>query len=275
MTKTIFITGTSSGIGNATAKHFAEKGWNVAATMRSPEKNKDLADISNIKVYQLDVTDENSIKKATSDAIESFGKIDVVLNNAGYGLMGAFETSSKDQIKREFETNLFGAMDVTKAFLPHFKQNKGGLFINLTSIGGLLALPFLSLYHSTKFALEGFSESIAYELEQFGIRVKIIEPGAVKTNFATSSLDLSSNPSITDYDEELKKLQETIESMFSTGQSSTPEMVAETIFAAATDESDTMRYLSGKDAEQFYSLKKENGDVGFAKMIKQTLLGKE
>lgn len=274
MSKTILITGASSGIGKTTAKYFANNGWNVAATMRTVKKGKDLENISNIKVFRLDVTNEDSIKQAVIDVIHEFGVVDVVLNNAGYGLMGPFEVLSKDQIQREFQTNLFGVMDITRAILPHFKKNKNGLFINLTSVGGLIALPYLSLYHSTKFALEGFSESIAYELGQFGIRVKIIEPGAVRTNF-DSAIELAKNDTITDYDSEIKNMQENIQFLLSSEMASTPEMVAETIFTAATDDSDTLRYLSGKDAEQMYSVKSENGDAAISNMMKQMILSKE
>ena len=276
--KTIFITGTSSGIGKATAQYFAQKGWNVAATMRNPEKGTDLAEISNINVYQLDVTDENSIEQAVSRAIADFGKIDVVLNNAGYGLIGPFELATKQQIQKEFQTNLFGAMSVMRAFLSHFKQNKDGLIINLTSVGGLITMPYTSLYHSTKFALEGFSESLAYELEQFGIRIKIVEPGAVYTNFATTSLDMAKSDSVKDYDADLQKLQQAFEALMkpdanTLGGGSTPDMVADTIYTAATDDSEQMRYLSGKDAEQMVAMKKEHGDVEYHKMMKQMLLG--
>ena len=278
--KTIFITGTSSGIGKATAQYFAQKGWNVAATMRNTEKGKDLVDHSNINVYQLDVTDENSINQAVTKSIQDFGKIDVVLNNAGYGLIGPFELATKEQIQREFQTNLFGAMNVMKAFIPHFKQNKDGLIINLTSVGGLITMPYTSLYHSTKFALEGFSESLAYELEQFGIRVKIVEPGAVYTNFATTSIDMTKSDSIRDYDADLQKLQQAFDTLMkpeenALGGGSTPEMVAETIYSAATDDSAQMRYLSGKDAEQMITMKKEHGDAVFHQMMMQMLLGKE
>ncbi|MDR4512708.1 MAG: SDR family oxidoreductase [Nitrososphaeraceae archaeon] len=274
MSKTILITGTSSGIGKATAKYFANKGWNVAATMRTIKKGKDLENIPNIKIFQLDVINEDSIKQAVIDVVNEFGVVDVVLNNAGYGLMGPFEALSKDQIQREFQTNLFGVMNITREILPHFKKNKNGLFINLTSVGGLVTLPYLSLYHSTKFALEGFSESIAFELEQFGIRVKIIEPGAVKTNFG-SAMELAKNDTMTDYDSEIKNMQENIKSFMSSENASTPEMIAETIFSAAIDESGRLRYLSGKDAEQIYSVKREKGDAAVMKMMKQTLLGKE
>ncbi len=279
MSKTIFITGTSSGIGKATVQYFAQKGWNVAATMRTPDKGKDLANLPNVNVYQLDVTDEDSIGQAVTKSIQDFGKIDVVLNNAGYGLIGPFELATKEQIQREFQTNLFGAMNVMRAFLPHFKQNKDGLIINLTSVGGLITMPYTSLYHSTKFALEGFSESIAYELEQFGIRIKIVEPGVVYTNFATSSMDMTQSDSIRDYDADLQKLQNAFETLMKPdanplGGGSTPEMIAETIYTAVTDDSPQMRYLSGNDAEQMIAAKKEQGDVGFHKMMMQMLLGK-
>ncbi|MEO1436911.1 MAG: SDR family NAD(P)-dependent oxidoreductase, partial [Bacteroidota bacterium] len=150
MSKNIFITGSSSGIGKATAKYFAEKGWGVAATMRRPEAEKDLNEIDNVKLYKLDVTDEATIERAVRKSIDHFGKIDVVLNNAGYGTAGPFEAATQKQIKRQFDTNLFGLMDVTRAFLPHFREHKDGLYMNVSSIGGLVTFPTFSLYHSTK-----------------------------------------------------------------------------------------------------------------------------
>ena len=198
----------------------------------------------------------------------------MVLDNAGYGLMGPFETTSKDQIKREFDTNLFGVINVTRAFLPHFKQNKDGLYINVTSVGGFVAMPYLSMYHSTKFAVEGFSESLTYELEQFGIQVKIVEPGAVRTNFATTSIDIAADQSVKDYDADLQTMQQKAEEFMTANTSSSPEMIAETIYTAATDGSSQLRYLAGKDAEQFYMMKKEHGDAGFHTMMNQMILAK-
>lgn len=148
--KSIVITGSSSGIGKATAKYFANKGWKVAATMRTPEKETELNLINGISLYQLDVTDEDSITQATERILADFGTVDVVLNNAGYGLMGPFEAATREQVKQQFDTNVFGLMSVTRAFLPHFRSNKAGLFLNVSSIGGRITFPFISLYHSTK-----------------------------------------------------------------------------------------------------------------------------
>jgi NADP-dependent 3-hydroxy acid dehydrogenase YdfG len=148
--KTIVITGSSSGIGQATAKHFAAQGWQVAATMRRPENETELAEIDNIKLYQLDVTDQASIDKAAAQILNDFETVNVVLNNAGYGLAGPVEAATPAQIRRQFDTNVFGLMEVTRAFLPHFRANKAGMFINVSSIGGRITYPFTSLYHSTK-----------------------------------------------------------------------------------------------------------------------------
>jgi NAD(P)-dependent dehydrogenase (short-subunit alcohol dehydrogenase family) len=170
--KTILITGASSGIGKTAAIYFQQQGWQVAATMRNPANEHELDKLPNIKLFALDVTDESSIAKAVSESIAAFGTVDVVLNNAGYGTVGAFEAATDEQIKRQFETNLFGLMSVTRAFLPHFRQNNSGLFINISSIGGLVTFPLFSLYHSTKWAVEGFSESLQFELAGLGIGVK-------------------------------------------------------------------------------------------------------
>lgn len=274
MAKNIFITGASSGIGKACAKYFAEKGWGVAATMRRPEVEKELNGIDGIKLFKLDVTDEATIERSVRKAIDHFGKIDVVLNNAGYGTAGPFEAATSAQIKRQFDTNLFGLMDVTRAFLPHFRENQDGLFMNVSSIGGLITFPTFSLYHATKWALEGFSESLSYEVAHFGVRVKIIEPGGVKTDFASRSLDMLTDDKLT---EVYKPVTDSIMKVFSdtsrADNYSTSEQLAEMIFAAATDESDTMRYLCGKDAEGLWELRKQAGDDGFRAAIRQQMLG--
>lgn len=154
--KTIFITGASSGIGRTTAKHFAERGWNVVATMRSPEQESELITLDNVLVLQLDVEKSDTIQSALAEAIKRFGKIDVLLNNAGYGTMGLIEVATDEQIRRQFEVNVFGLISMTKAILPHFRSNQDGLLINISSMGGKVTFPTMSLYHSTKFAVEGF-----------------------------------------------------------------------------------------------------------------------
>lgn len=268
--KSIVITGSSSGIGKATAKYFAEKGWKVAATMRKPENEAELTQIENISLYQLDVTDDASIASATEQILSDFGRVDVLLNNAGYGLMGAFEAATKEQIKHQFDTNVFGLMEVTRAFLPHFRANQAGMILNVSSIGGLITFPFISLYHSTKWAVEGFSESLSYELGTQGIQVKIIEPGGVATDFGGRSLTFASQKRLTAYDESIGKVQA---SMAQSGLgSSTAEYLAEGIYEATTDGKNQLRYLIGDDAIQTYAMRQEHGDDAFIAGMKQRTL---
>lgn len=273
MKQTILITGASSGIGKATAKYFAEKGWNVAATMRKPENEEELSKVEGIKLFRLDVLDQDSIDQAIAGSIETFGKIDVVLNNAGYGAAGPFEAASKEQVKRQFDTNLFGVFDVTRTVLPHFRANKSGLFINITSIGGLVTFPTFSLYHGTKWALEGFTESLAYELDHLGIQVKLVEPGGVKTDFAGRSLDILQKEGLTDYEPVTNKIMAVFSEPDRTNQYSTAEQIAEVIFEAATDGKQQLRYLAGADAKEMWKGRQAMGDDGFHGMIKNQFLG--
>ena len=202
---TILITGASTGIGRATARHFHEKGWNVAATMRRPEAGAELAELENCEVLRLDVTDRESIDAAVAATLEAFGGLDAVLNNAGYGLAGPLEAASAEQIERQYATNVIGPIHVMQACLPHMRAQRSGVIMNVTSIGGILTLPFNSLYHGTKFALEGISESLSLELAEFGIKVKLIEPGGVRTDFAGRSLDLARAEGLDAYDAALGK----------------------------------------------------------------------
>jgi NAD(P)-dependent dehydrogenase (short-subunit alcohol dehydrogenase family) len=169
--KTIFITGSSSGLGRATAKLFSSKGWKVIATMRNPDKETELDKLASVVLLPLDVTDPKQIK-ATVDKAVTMGGVDVVFNNAGYGMAGPLEGLTDEQIVRMVDTNMMGAIRTTKAFIPYFRERRAGLFINTTSIGGLITVPFNSMYHATKWALEGWSESMAFELKQFGIGLK-------------------------------------------------------------------------------------------------------
>lgn len=241
--QTVLITGASSGIGRATVKYFAEHGWNVAATMRMPEKETELQKISNVKVYPLDVTGENSIKQAVDSILKDFGSIDVVVNNAGYGAIGAFEAASQEEIKKQFDTNLFGVMNVIRTLLPYFRNKKEGTIINVSSVGGRLTFPIYSLYHSTKWGLEGFSESLQYELRPFNIKIKLIEPGPVKTDFYTRSMVLVHKEGLNAYDSYVKTVNDYF---LGEGQKAPePETVAKRIFTAANDTSFKLRYLSG------------------------------
>jgi len=250
MSKTILITGSSTGIGRATALKFQAEGWNVIATMRSPEKEEELNTLNNVLVTKLDVQELTSINNAVEEGINKFGKIDVVLNNAGYGLMGTFESASRESVARQFDVNVFGLFDVTRAVLPHFRENKSGLFINISSIGGRMTFPIMPLYHSTKFAVEGFSESLHYELEPTGIGVKVVEPGGVATDFGGRSLEYQHNEELTEYNAFVGSTMEAFGKAFDADTISTPDLIANVIFTAATDNSKTLRYRAGEDAKQ-------------------------
>ncbi len=188
MKKTVLITGCSSGIGKAAAFYFHEKGWNVAATMRRPDTECELTRLANLACLRLDVTETRSIQKAIRDTEERFGAIDVLVNNAAYNLTGPFEGATPDQIQALYEVNVFGVMNVTREILPYFRKKHTGMIINVSSLGGLIGMPLSSFYASAKWAVEGFSESLRFELRKLGIHVKIVEPGGVKTRFASNSI---------------------------------------------------------------------------------------
>lgn len=267
--KTIFMTGTSSGLGKAAVQLFAEKGWKVIATMRNPQNADDTFNNENITVLPLDVTNLEQIECTVKNAI-AMGKIDVVFNNAGYGLAGPFEGMSDEQISRNINTNLMGVMRVTKAFLPHFRENKNGVFITTTSIGGSITLPFNSVYHATKFGLEGWSESMYYELSKFGIGIKTVAPGGIKTDFAGRSLDLAQHE---DYKELLDKVVSVFMDPERAKDQSSAEQIAEVVYEAATDGKDQHKYFAGEDAHAFYNRKVEVGDAAFRKEIDATFFG--
>jgi short-subunit dehydrogenase len=240
MEKVILITGASSGIGKETAKLFQTKNWKVAATMRAPEKAEDLQKIVDIECLKLDVTDVDSIKSAINTTIEKFGRIDVIVNNAGYGLVGAFEAASAEQIEKQFQTNVFGLMSVCREILPVFREQKRGTIVNVASMGGRLTFPLYSLYHATKWAVEGFSESLQYEVKPFGIKIKIIEPGPIKTDFYDRSMDLTRREGLTAYDSFIEKA---MPNMQKAGENAPDgRLVAEVIYRAVTDESWKLRY---------------------------------
>jgi NAD(P)-dependent dehydrogenase (short-subunit alcohol dehydrogenase family) len=263
--KTIFITGASTGLGKATAKLFASKGWKVIATMRNPEKEKDLNAIGNITLLPLDVTNLAQIKETMQKAIAS-GNIDVVFNNAGYGLMGPLESTTDEQLIRQLNTNVLGVIRVTQAFIPYFREKGKGLFIATTSIGGLITFPFSSVYHATKWALEGWSESMAFELKKIGVGIKTVSPGGIKTDFLSRSADMASHPAY----------QKWVDKMFSglNEDHFTPaEQIAAVVYEAATDGADKLRYLAGEDAKAMYGQRLQVGDEAFRKEMEQTFLG--
>lgn len=274
MGKTIFITGASSGIGKATALHFQARGWNVVATMRDPAAAGELASLDRVLVVRLDVLDGGSIDAARDAAVQRFGGVDVLLNNAGYGAYGPLEAFSMDQIRRQFDTNVIGLLAVTKAFLPHLRQRRSGVVINISSIGGQMTFPLGTLYHGTKFAVEGLSEALHYELEAFGVRVKIVEPGMIATDFGGRSFDFRNDASLEEY-------QGTTGKLFAhwgktASNPSPPSLVAEVIWTAAHEDTDTLRYRAGQDAEQLLSARKAQDDATFIGELKRQIgLGDE
>ncbi|MCF0056359.1 SDR family oxidoreductase [Dyadobacter sp. CY356] len=263
MTKTIFITGASAGIGKATAKLFAQKGWHVIATMRRPENEKELNLLDNVTVLPLDVTNLEQIKETTQKAL-MLGPIDVVFNNAGYALLGILEAISDEQVVRQMETNFFGVVRVTQAFIPYFREKGSGLFITTGSSAGLMGFPVSSMYDASKWALEGWSESLSYELNEIGIGIKTIEPGLVATEIGDRSV-IVSHPAY-------QSLMDKFMALIAHGENvTTAEQIAEVVYGAATDGSDTLRYVCGEDAINLYSQRLANGDEAFRAGIKQML----
>lgn len=268
MNKTILITGASAGIGKAAAKLFAANGWNVIATMRTPEKETELTQIENILVTTLDVQDKNTIEQAIREGISQFGKIDVLLNNAGYGVFGPVELATEAQIRQQFDVNLFGVIATMQAILPHFRANNEGTIINVSSVGGRIAFPIGGLYHATKFALEGLSESMSHELAHINIKMKIVEPGAIDTTFLAAA-NVTTNEDIPVYDPFVKAFFDLYAAKAMDKTSA--HGVAEVIYRAATDGTSQLRYVAGKDAEALIAAQQDT-DVAYMGYMKRNWL---
>jgi len=249
--KTVFITGTSSGIGMESALHFFQKGWNVIATMRQPDKrNTPLHEKGLPDLVHLDVADSASIRGAIQYALDKYHHIDVLVNNAGYAVYGPFEATTQAQIERQFKTNLFGLMEVVRAVLPVFRQKKGGVIVNVSSMGGRIGFPLYSVYNSTKWAVEGFSEALQYELKPLNIKVRLIEPGVIKTDFYDRSLDRTDLPMPGSAYECIWRRAQKLLNESSTSNGTEARDVAQVIYRAATDKSGRLRYQVGNDARQ-------------------------
>ncbi|UBM58779.1 SDR family oxidoreductase [Marinilongibacter aquaticus] len=266
MQKTVLITGASSGFGKETAKLFQKKGWKVIASMRSPEKESELNQLENVLVVGLDVQDTNSIKAAVEAGVDKFGTIDVLVNNAGYGLMGVFESATREQIQNQFEVNVFGMMQTTQAALPYLRKNGKGTIVNISTFGGITAMPFTTLYSASKFAVEGFSEALSHELFKFNIGVKIVEPGGVHTNFRTG-LDIIKND-IEEYNPLMTNFFSRYTQPTEDLPKATPENVAETIYKAATDETAKLRYVIGEDAQFYVDMKFKNSEEKMVQSVR-------
>ena len=273
--KVAVVTGSSTGIGYETALALARNGFSTYATMRNLDKARPIEEIAkkeklSLYAVKLDVTDEKSVNDAIQKIKSDAGRIDVLVNNAGYGLIGSLEDLAMNEIKAQYETNVFGLIRVTQAVLPVMRKQKGGIIVNISSIGGKMALPLSSPYIGTKFAVEGLSESIAYDLEPFGIKVVIIEPGAIKTNFDTGMIVAKKNqdPSSPYYD----KMQKFEKSMGAIVQGGTPaSKVAQVILGAVTTSNPNLRYTVGDDAAFLVQKRRELQDTDFLKLVSDFL----
>lgn len=269
--KTILITGASSGIGKATAQHFQAAGWNVVATMRDPSAGADLRRLDNVLVTRLDVTDSAAITDAVADGLARFGRIDVLLNNAGYGAYGPLEAFSMDRIRRQFDTNVIGVLETTKAVLPHMRANRAGTIVNVSSIGGRITFPLGTLYHGAKFAVEGLSEALHYELEPFGVRVRIIEPGMIKTDFGGRSFDFAMDDATSEYAPTAEAMGRLFGAL--AADPSPPELVADVIWEAVHEPGGRLRFRAGADAHRLLDDRDAQDDDAFIGGVKQRMTG--
>lgn len=267
MTRTVLITGSSSGIGREAVRAFSSAGWNVAATMRSPEKETEFINKANILCVRLDVTETATIKSAVREIIKHFGSLDVLVNNAGYAVVGPLEAIGAEVIKRQFETNVFGLVELTREVLPHFRKQRSGTIIQVASMGGRITFPLYSLYHGTKWAVEGFSESLQHEVRPFNIRVRIVEPGPIKTDFYDRSMDIQKLETLRDYDAYVDKAMKNMNAFGDDG--TPPSVVAETILKAAQDRSWKLRYPVG--TKGILVLRRLLPDRLFNSIIRKTL----
>lgn len=270
MSDTVLITGSSSGYGEAAAKLFAARGWNVVATMRNPADGKALAALKNVLVNRLDVQDRKSIDRAITEGIDRFGRIDAVVNNAGYGLFSVFEAAPREAIQRNFDVNVFGVMDVMRAILPHFRANRSGSIINISTGAGAVSVAGGAFYCATKFALEGFSEAVSYELESLGIKMKIIEPGSAPgTGFgARAQLESAGFVIPDDYKAFTAHAAQVFAAVVSAADVNGIERVAESIFAAATDGTDQLRYEPNDDTRPLLAARRESSEETYMALMR-------
>ena len=271
MNKTVLITGSSSGFGKATVEHFLNNEWNVIATMRSPKEV--FGDNDRLLVTHLDVTDSDSITRAIESGIEKFGRIDAIVNNAGIGLMSAMEATPASTIKDIFETNVFGVMNVTQKIISYFREQRSGTIINVTSNTALTPMPLVSVYAASKTAIEGFSESLAYELSIFNVRIKIVEPGYAPTTDFTANNSHRMDGLIPDfYSDYAAQLFRNLQNQ--TAGYTKESDVAEKVFAAATDESNKLRYPAGADSESSAQLRWTNSEDEYLRHMWETFAPK-
>jgi NAD(P)-dependent dehydrogenase (short-subunit alcohol dehydrogenase family) len=267
------VTGSSSGNGYETSLTLARKGFLTYATMRSLTKGENIKSVAQeeklpLKIVQLDVTEDESVKNAMQSIISEANKVDVLVNNAGYALFGAFEDLTIEEIKAQYETNLFGVIRVTQAVLPIMRKQKSGIIVNISSVVGRYGVPGESAYASTKFAIEGLSESMAYELEPFGIKVVLVEPGVIRTSFFNSKVSAKKSQNLNSpYSHLMQNVDTGFKHKLANGSSA--DVVANVVLKAVTSENPSPRYFAGKDAETWIQAKRNMSDEEFYKKMKR------
>ncbi len=245
----------------------AARGWKVAATMRRPEDAGDLAALPGVIVLTLDVTSVESVESAVAAVVTRFGRLDAVVNNAGYAVDGVFEGMDDATIRRQFETNVHGLMRVTRAAIPVMRRQGSGTLVQVSSMGGRVTFPLYSIYHATKWAVEGFSESLAFELRPFGIRMRLVEPGAIRTEFYGRSREPIVAPAGAGYDDLVARCEAI--SMTGGRGGSSPDVVAETIVRAITDRGWRLRYPVAAPAPLLMRLRKVLPEAWFLRLIRR------
>jgi NAD(P)-dependent dehydrogenase (short-subunit alcohol dehydrogenase family) len=275
--KIAVVTGSSSGIGFETSLLLAKNGFRTYATVRNLDKAKEIRNLADkgelpIRVVELDVDSDKSVGDAIDRINDENKGIDVVVNNAGYMLMGALEDLSMDEIKAQFETNVFGAIRVMRAVLPIMRKQQGGTIVNVSSMAGRISFPIGSAYHGTKFALEGLSESLHYETQPFGIKVILIEPGVIGTNFLKNIkvAQMAQEPT-SPYTAMFETLQKAFIRQFH-DQATSPEEVAKVILNAVTSDNPELRYVVGNDAIQMIEANKGMSDQEFGVLVTRQFL---
>ena len=251
-----FITGCSTGFGRELAMHLLERGYNTVVTARNPDDVSDLAKVRNSLVLKLDVTDQDQIDKAIKTAEETFGRIDVLVNNAGIGYFAAVEESEEDQVRRMFEINVFGLSRMIQAVLPGMRKQRKGFIVNFSSIGGLCSFPAVGFYNATKFAVEGLSEALWQEVEPLGIKVMLVEPSGFRTDWAGRSAN-ESKQHITDYAATAGAWRSNVRAI-SGKQAGDPVRAAQAILQVVESTNPPHHLLLGNDAYEAATAKLQN-----------------
>ena len=276
MHRVALVTGCSSGIGYETAIMLARHGFLTFATMRNTKKSDSLKKAIEkenlaLNILELDVNDDVSIENTINQIKSEINRIDILINNAGYGLVGFFEDLTLAEIRDQFETNFFGVLNITRRVIPIMRKQMCGTIINISSGAGQVGFPGISAYVSTKFAIEGFSESLMYELQPFGIKVIIIEPGVIRTNFFQNCVvSEQSGKNSSPYNDALVKIHKNIEMMQE--HATSPSDVAKVIMQVLNTDEPKQRYIVGNDIALILEAKKNLSDIEFRKMMMQNIM---